>query len=573
MCSYSVLSSPYRFISKSNGNARSDCSGLSVMRVCAAFVVACLMMAPIGCGSGSVESRAGGSGLSAAQLSVSSTNLNFGSVVVNAMQMQSVTLTSTGTTPVTVSSVTASGAGFTTVGGSFPITLNSAQTLTVQIQFNPTTSGPASGQLIISSNSTTGSTTVVNLVGTGVAGSSTTNQQLTVSAAGLSFGSVTVNTTTTQSLTLASTGTSPVMVNSAAVTGTGFSIVGTSLPVTLNPSQSVTLQVQFSPTTAGSAIGQLTINSNSVTGATAVVALSGTGAAANPQLAVSPGSLSFGNVAVDTGVTRSLMLTSTGTSPVTVNSAVITGAGFMIVASSLPVTLNPSQAFTLQVQFDPTATGTANGQITINSNSATGGTALVALGGTGTAANPQLTVGATNLSFGNVMVNTTTTQSLILTSTGTSAVTVNSAAITGAGFSILGGSFPVMLSPGQTLTIQVQFSPTATGAASGQIAISSNSASGGTALVALSGTSTAAAHEVDLSWDAPVSSDDPVAGYNVYRSTGSDPFVLINLSPDLAVVYVDSVVVSGASYSYFVTSVDSSGVESVASNQITVTIP
>ena len=360
---------------------------------------------------------------------------------------------------------------------------------------------------------------------------------------------------------------------SAAVTGTGFSIVGTSLPVTLNPSQSVTLQVQFSPTTAGSAIGQLTINSNSVTGATAVVALSGTGAAANPQLAVSPGSLSFGNVAVDTGVTRSLMLTSTGTSPVTVNSAVITGAGFMIVASSLPVTLNPSQAFTLQVQFDPTATGTANGQITINSNSATGGTALVALGGTGTAANPQLTVGATNLSFGNVMVNTTTTQSLILTSTGTSAVTVNSAAITGAGFSILGGSFPVMLSPGQTLTIQVQFSPTATGAASGQIAISSNSASGGTALVALSGTSTAAAHEVDLSWDAPVSSDDPVAGYNVYRSTGSDPFVLINLSPDLAVVYVDSVVVSGASYSYFVTSVDSSGVESVASNQITVTIP
>jgi len=151
---------------------------------------------------------------------------------------------------------------------------------------------------------------------------------------------------------------------------------------------------------------------------------------------------------------------------------------------------------------------------------------------------------------------------------------VNSAAITGAGFSILGGSFPVMLNPGQTLTIQMQFSPTATGAANGQIAISSNSASGGTALVALSGTSTAvAAHEVDLSWDAPVSSDDPVAGYNVYRSTGSDPFVLINLSPDLAVVYVDSVVVSGASYSYFVTSVDSSGVESVASNQITVTIP
>ena len=49
--------------------------------------------------------------------------------------------------------------------------------------------------------------------------------------------------------------------------------------------------------------------------------------------------------------------------------------------------------------------------------------------------------------------------------------------------------------------------------------------------------------------------------------------MLINSSPDSAVVYVDSTVVSGATYSYAVTSVDSSGVESVDSNEITVTIP
>ena len=49
--------------------------------------------------------------------------------------------------------------------------------------------------------------------------------------------------------------------------------------------------------------------------------------------------------------------------------------------------------------------------------------------------------------------------------------------------------------------------------------------------------------------------------------------VLINSSPDTAVVYVDNTVVSGTNYSYVVKSVDSSGVESVPSNQITVTIP
>jgi Abnormal spindle-like microcephaly-assoc'd, ASPM-SPD-2-Hydin len=256
-----------------------------------------------------------------------------------------------------------------------------------------------------------------------------------------------------------------------------------------------------------------------------------------------------------------------------VNSAAITGAGFTIVAQSFPVTLNPTQSVTLQIQFDPTATGTASGQITISSNSTTGGTVLVALGGTGTAANPQLTISSGSLSFGSVTVNTATTQSLTLSSAGTTPVTVNSAAITGAGFTIVGGSFPVTLNPTQTLTLQLQFEPTTAGALTGQITISSNSTSGSTAAVALSGTGTPVAHEVDLSWDAPTSSPDPVAGYNIYRATGSGPLVLINSSPDSAVVYVDSTVVSGTTYSYEVKSVDFSGAESVPSNEITVTIP
>jgi hypothetical protein len=245
----------------------------------------------------------------------------------------------------------------------------------------------------------------------------------------------------------------------------------------------------------------------------------------------------------------------------------------MIVAQSFPVTLNPTQSVTLQVQFDPTITGTANGQLTISSNSTTGGTAVIPLSGTGTAANPLLTINAGSVSFGSVTVNTATTQTLTLTSTGTSPVMVNSAAISGAGFTIVGGSFPVTLNPTQTLTLQLQFQPTTVAALTGQLSISSNSSSGSTAVVALSGTGTAVAHEVDLSWDAPVSSPDPVAGYNIYRSTGSGSFVLINSSLDSAVVYVDSTVVSGATYSYEVKSVGASGVESVASNQITLTIP
>jgi hypothetical protein len=398
--------------------------------------------------------------------------------------------------------------------------------------------------------------------------------QLKVSVSSLSFGSETVNTASTQTLTLTSSGTSAVMVSSDAISGTGFTIVGGTLPATLNPNQTLALQVQFKPTATGAVTGQLTISSNSTTSGTAAVALSGTGtAAASPQLTVSASSLSFGSDTVNAAKTLSLTLTSSGTSAVTVNSGAITGTGFTIVAESFPATLNPNQSVTLQVQFEPTTTGAATGSLTISSNSTTGGTATVTLSGTGTAASPQLTISASSLSFGSDTLNTANTLSLTLTSTGTSAVTVNSAAITGTGFTIVGGSFPVTLNPTQTLTLQVQFEPTTAGAATGQLTISSNSTTGGTAQVALSGTGTAVAHSVDLSWTAPSSSADPVAGYNIYRAISGGSLALVNASPDSSTTYVDSTVVSGTNYNYVVKSVDSNGAESIASNEITVPIP
>ena len=296
----------------------------------------------------------------------------------------------------------------------------------------------------------------------------------------------------------------------------------------------------------------------------------------SPQLMVSAASVAFGNVTLNTAATQSLTLTSTGTAPVTVNSASITG-GFTII-QTFPVTLNPSQSLTLQVQFAPTTAGALTGQLTINSTSTTGSPAVVALSGTGTTSSGpqntlQLTVSTTNLSFGSTTLNTPTAQSLTLTSTGTSPVTVNSSTLTGTGFSLSQG-FPVVLNPSQTLTLQVQFDPTTAGNFSGQLTISSNSTTGSTAQVALTGAGTApAAHEVDLSWNAPASSTDPVMGYNIYRATGSGALVLITSSPDLTLAFADKNVTSGASYSYVAKSVDASGVESAPSNQVTVTIP
>jgi Domain of unknown function (DUF4082)/Abnormal spindle-like microcephaly-assoc'd, ASPM-SPD-2-Hydin len=295
---------------------------------------------------------------------------------------------------------------------------------------------------------------------------------------------------------------------------------------------------------------------------------------ANPKITVSPSTLSFGSTAVNTATTGSVTITSSGTSPLTVNSAAVSGTGFSLIAGTFPTTLNPNSSMTLQLQFKPTASGAATGKLTIASNSTTGSSTVVSLSGTGgAAANPQLKVSATALSFGSVAVNTATTGSVTLTSSGTSAVTVSSASVSGTGFSISGGSFPATLNPNQTMTVQLQFKPTAAGAATGAVTFKSNSTTGSSTGVSLSGTGTASAGQVDLSWTAPASSADPVAGYNVYRALGSGAFQLVNSAIDTNTTYVDNTVTSGSTYNYIVKSVDQSGVESVGSNEISVAVP
>jgi hypothetical protein len=81
-------------------------------------------------------------------------------------------------------------------------------------------------------------------------------------------------------------------------------------------------------------------------------------------------------------------------------------------------------------------------------------------------------------------------------------------------------------------------------------------------------------YEVELSWDIPDSSSDPIVGYNVYRSaTGASQYQVLNGTLDPDPSWIDTTVKSGTVYDYIVTSVDKSGLESSPSNTVNLTIP
>ena len=190
------------------------------------------------------------------------------------------------------------------------------------------------------------------------------------------------------------------------------------------------------------------------------------------------------------------------------------------------------------------------------------------------AARPALTLGPGSIAFGDVGLNSPATQSVLLTSSGTAPLTISGASITGTGFSMTGVSAPVTLNPGQRVTLNVEFDPTATGAATGAVRLTSNASSGATATVALTGTGSSPSCEVDLTWDAPANSPDPVAGYNVYRSiSGSNSYGLVTQSPTVPSSYSDTTVVTGTAYTYYVESVDAEGNTSAPSNLFSVTVP
>jgi len=77
-------------------------------------------------------------------------------------------------------------------------------------------------------------------------------------------------------------------------------------------------------------------------------------------------------------------------------------------------------------------------------------------------------------------------------------------------------------------------------------------------------------HSVTISW---VASKSPVAGYNVYRLSGSSNPVRLTNGIVLGTEYTDRTVVAGQTYSYYVTSVDFKGIESKPSSKITATVP
>ena len=193
----------------------------------------------------------------------------------------------------------------------------------------------------------------------------------------------------------------------------------------------------------------------------------------------------------------------------------------------------------------------------------------MALSGIGVKQSLQLSANPSALAFGNVTQGSSSKQSVTLTNTGNSSMTVSNLTATGSYFSLSGLTMPVSLASGQTANFSVAFAPTTTGVFSGSVSVAST-ASNSPLSIPLSG-SGVAAHKANLTW-AP--STSAVSGYNVYRGTQKGgPYTKETSSLVPGTTYTDLTVQTGLTYFYVLTSVQSNGAESAYSSEVPATIP
>ena len=314
---------------------------------------------------------------------------------------------------------------------------------------------------------------------------------LVLGSASLEFGSVTAGTSKTLTTTVSNTGAASVTISSVASSNQNFSLSGPSLPVTIAVGQNSTISLVFIPNAAGAFSATVSVSSNASNVST-TLSLSGTGVA-NGQLALNPTSQSFGSVTVGSQSNQIVTLTNNSASTVNISQASVSGTGFKLNGVTAPIALNASQSTTFTVTFAPQSTAPASGSVTITSD-APNPTLSMPLSGTGVAL-AALGSSPTSLAFGSVQVGNNQALAETVSNTGGSSLTLSQVGISGTGFTLSGITTPVTLTPGQSASFSVSFTPQSASSASGSLTITSN-ASNPMLTIPVSGTGTAAAGQL-----------------------------------------------------------------------------
>ena len=438
-------------------------------------------------GGASIPIALSGTGVAAGAPSISASppSLAFGNVTVNTTSARRPSPCPTPARRRDQHELPGGPAKFAKSGTCAGATLAKNASCTVMFTYTPTAVAADNATYTITGG---GASIPIALSGAGVAVGA---PSVSASPTSLPFGNVTVNTPSApQTITVSNTGGADATNMSYPAAPAKFAKSGTCAGATLAKNTSCTVVFTYTPTAVAADNATYTITGG---GASIPIALSGAGVNAGAaSLSASPASLAFGNVASGaTSPTQSVTVTNTGGTAATgVGLANSNAAEFVVSGNTCGATLAAGASCGFDVAYKPSAVGSDNATLTINSSAAP---VSLALSGTGTAAaTANLTVSPATLAFGTVTLGTTApAKSLTVTNSGGAAANgVAFANSNAAEFPVSGNTCGASIAAGASCTLSVAYAPGAAGADNDTLTISYTGGSNLT--VGLTGTGTAA---------------------------------------------------------------------------------
>jgi len=357
-----------------------------------------------------------------------------------------------------------SSGGFSETGNCSGVTLTPGQSCTITASFAPVVTGALTGTITIN-DTTTGAPHLVNMSGTG--------QTAVTLSSNITFPGTNVGSSSIpENMSLTNNGSQTL--NFTYSTSGDFSAVGSNTSPctgTLAAKAKCNFSVTFTPTFNGQVKGALTISFN---GTVAAGGFTGTGQnGPTVPLTFTPTSLSFGNVILNSSSAKTVTIKNVSTSTVTLSS--VTGSGYFTAAPSGTTpcggALLAGKSCTVTVTYKPVVVGGNIGGITVIDDAAVS-TQVQNAAGTGILA---VTVSPTTINFGSVTVGTTSSvQVVTVTNFVKTAVPINSIVASGDFIYTTGGGIPcgATIPANSICTLGVEFSPTVTGAISGDLTLS-----------------------------------------------------------------------------------------------------
>jgi hypothetical protein len=418
-----------------------------------------------------------GTGSPAGAVSLAPATISFGQVQVgNTSTPLQVTAQNSSAAAIPISSVSIT-APFVLAGNSCgAISLAASSDCQLEVEFAPTQAGAATGLLTFTDGA---GTQTVELSGTGAAPPTDILSSTSLAFPATGDGQLSA----AQLVTITNIGGLP-LTSIAISVSAGFQQSSTC--VTQLASGAVcTISVVLAPTQLGAIAGTLTIADALHT---QIVALSGTGVAA-PVITVNPASLNFTNQ--QPGVAsapQTITVSNTGGAPMANVGFQITGAAassYSIAATSCGALLNQGSSCAVQVVFTPASCGNVAATLAISSSTLGVAAVAVSLNGSGQLS-AALATNPSQLTFPVVAAGQSSSAQTV-TVTNSSSYAISSVSLAAAApFSVTQNTCTGSMAAGANCTASVAFQPSAGGAATGALTISS-SAVAAQATVALSG--------------------------------------------------------------------------------------